>query len=528
MAMNFRSMRFWLGLMTLSLALGLSLYVFSTGALASPSPTPTLTRVSQRAVVGGEGARLRTAPYGQILEELPLGAAVWVTGRTPDDAWLQVSMADGGLAWVAAEEVVLFGLDLLPVLDVSVPTPTPIGASASIMDSTLTAWVNTQGRNLNLRQGPGTNFGIVGVARPGQSLAVLGRDASGDWLLVALPGTQDVAWVAAHWLSLDDDVDQLPVSEEQSRAPVVQGAAGYQGPATGLRGRIVFQTASGGAIMVYDLATGHLRQLTTGMDPAISPDGHTVAFVRDGGGDAGLYLVDMDGTHERRILAQNQLRTPAWSPDGAWIVFSRVVGQDTCREVGHGVCLPDAPWLIQFPLKKFDVRGLSLVDSQGHGFRDLPTVKHATAADWGPGGVLYQAPEGLQIIEHPLADDASTRPFLSDIKFRDPTWSPDGQQVAWVSLEKDHREIFRAQADGSQVRPLTHPGDFIEDPRAIQHVAPAWSPDGRFLVYVSDEAGPGQWALYVMDANGAHARRLPISMPLDYRFQGEQVVDWGK
>ena len=248
--------------------------------------------------------------------------------------------------------------------------------------------------------------------------------------------------------------------------------------------------------------------------------------MRVSGGDAGLYLVDIDGGRERSIYAAQQLRTPAWSPDGAHIVFSRIVGQDRCRDVGHGVCLPDAPWLAQFPLKIIDVRGLSLVNRDGGDFRDLPSEKQAISPDWGDGGILYHAANGLQIIENPLEDGASTRPFLEEFKYSDPAWSPDGRAVVFVSLEKDHREVFRAGADGSGVMALTRPHDFIEDPRPVQRVAPTWSPDGRYVLYLADDSG--EWMFYVMKADGSDVRPLPLDIPIDYRFQQEQVADWGR
>lgn len=50
----------------------------------------------------------------------------------------------------------------------------------------------TANRGANLRGGPGTNFPVVGGAARGQVLAVVGRNAAGDWLRLA-----DGAWIAA-------------------------------------------------------------------------------------------------------------------------------------------------------------------------------------------------------------------------------------------------------------------------------------------------------------------------------------------
>ncbi|NOX60964.1 MAG: SH3 domain-containing protein, partial [Chloroflexi bacterium] len=484
---------------------------------------PTAAFSRQRAVAGGAGAGLRESPGGPVQEVLPLATAMWVIGRTFDNAWLQVELDDGRAGWVDASEVAAFGLERVPALDVAVlveTQATTVATQPADPTVNLIARVRTDGRRLNLRRGPGTKYGVVGVAENGSTLTVLGRNKSGDWLLVALPGQEDdIAWVAARFLAFDGDVTALPESDRLSAARIIA-----RGGSTSLKGKLVFQTASGGPIMVYDLVAGRSRQLTTGMDPAISPDGETVAFIRDNGGDAGLYLIDMDGSNERRIFTQSKLRAPAWSPDGRWIAFSRVVGQDSCREVGPGLCMPDNPWLGQFPLRVYDVRGLSRVDVNGGSFRDLPSDKQAFAPDWGDRGIIYQSQAGLQITDD--APDATSTAFLNDFRYRDPAWRPDGGAALFVNADKDHREIYRANADGSGVTPLTQPPDIIFHPRPVQHVAPAWSPDGEHIVFLSDL--DGDWAFYVMTADGRNQRRLPIQTPITYRFQGEQVVDWGR
>jgi endonuclease/exonuclease/phosphatase family metal-dependent hydrolase len=63
------------------------------------------------------------------------------------------------------------------------PAPTPVSAVPPEA---------TANRGANLRGGPGTNYPVVGAAAAGQALAVVGRNAAGDWLQLA-----DGSWIAA-------------------------------------------------------------------------------------------------------------------------------------------------------------------------------------------------------------------------------------------------------------------------------------------------------------------------------------------
>jgi Tol biopolymer transport system component len=62
------------------------------------------------------------------------------------------------------------------------------------------------------------------------------------------------------------------------------------------------------------------------------------------------------------------------------------------------------------------------------------------------------------------------------------------------------------------------------------NVAPAWSPDGQSIVFLSnrdDENYAGDWRLWVMEADGSNQRPLSVGVPLEYSFVNEQAVSWG-
>ncbi len=121
----------------------------------------------------------------------------------------------------------------------------------------------------------------------------------------------------------------------------VLGVAGIDAPATGARGsRRATLIASGVALVAllaagaawmrpapeapfrrFDLSMGDVVP-RAGDDIAISPDGRVLAMVGTVGSEQAIYLRHLDGEAEFRKLAGTETgRTPAFSPDGQWIVF---------------------------------------------------------------------------------------------------------------------------------------------------------------------------------------------------------------
>ena len=110
-------------------------------------------------------------------------------------------------------------------------------------------------------------------------------------------------------------------------AGLVAPAAALAAPSTGAvvfsKSTTVEGVAKGGLFAVRD---GRLNQLTedpADTEPAFSPDGRTIAFVR--GGD--LYSVRPDGSGQRRLTSGPELDSaPIVSADGRTVVFERQTG----------------------------------------------------------------------------------------------------------------------------------------------------------------------------------------------------------
>ena len=79
-----------------------------------------------------------------------------------------------------------------------------------------------------------------------------------------------------------------------------------------------------------------------------------------------------------------------------------------------------------------------------------------------------------------------------------PAWSPDGRTIVFVSWRDGNGEVYAMDADGSGPRNLTQ--------NPAKDVRPAWSPDGRSIAFVSRR--DSQSEIYVMNADGSGKRNL--------------------
>lgn len=452
-------------------------------------------------------------------------------------------------------------------------TETVIAAASSIDGASLTGVVSLSNSRLNIRSGPATTYAIIGKAQPAQSLTLLGRNVAGDWLQVELETASSTetasafGWVASRYvettgdplsLSVVDTISTTPTYTESGQQTVRQtantvavaaqstvagssattssvGAVTGNNGATGLTGTLVFQSSPGGMIYAYRLETGTLWSLTNGFDPAISPDGKSVAFVREGGQN-GVYLINIDGSNEHAIFTgRTRLSSPKWSPDGNWILFTRSDEYTECVNLGRGGCLDVNALPPNVPTDELEVSkdyeyNLAAVDTNGDHYHDIAALESARVADWNEAGIVYQSSAGLQITAD--SEDAENRLLLFiplQPPHEDPDWQPNGGKVAFVQHHGSHYEIYTINSDSSGMIALTRPVTSLVD-EMPNNLAPAWSPDGRHIVFLSNrDAGneAGAWRIWVMDADGSNQRALPINVTINYSYGNEQAVSWG-
>jgi len=397
---------------------------------------------------------------------------------------------------------------------------------------------------LNVRSGPGISFEPIDILLQGEQVTVVSYNAAVDWWQVQLPDG------SAGWVS--GGAEYVLVSEGLMGQADVQHNQLAGNAST--NETIVLQTQSGGPIYAIDPTTGQIRYLTTGLDPALSPDGQRMAFARwetsQDGALGSLWVINVDGSGER-VIMNNVLnpRTPVWSPDGTQLAISfqhggRPQAERTCgdqrpprdatdveikRENGNFVfCYtkpPDPHW------------GLRLVDVASGTYQDLPRDTYSLSPAWDPANswrLVYDGNRGLVNLDLNLG---TTWTLTTDVHDHSPVFSPDGSKIAVSYLQHDHWEVHVMNADGSQRIRLTQtPWPVIAEQtlagqpvRQWNNAAPVWSPDGSRIAFLTDRTG--QWELWVMNADGTNPQPLLpenalADINLQYNGVNEQVLSW--
>ena len=114
-------------------------------------------------------------------------------------------------------------------------------------------------------------------------------------------------------------------------------------------------------------------------------------------------------------------------------------------------------------------------------------------AEWSPDGqwIVFSKQDRSQSNIYIMRADGSQQTLVpTPHGGEDPTWSPDGKQIAFYSCECDVKNPIGAGIYVTNVECLLQgesctpkPRLLVEDPRGRQISSPDWSPDGRKIAY---------------------------------------------
>jgi Tol biopolymer transport system component len=222
------------------------------------------------------------------------------------------------------------------------------------------------------------------------------------------------------------------------------------------------------------------------LQPAWSPDGRLLAFVRrsGGGGNPDLFVMTAAGRGRVRITATpGPEREPSWSPDGTRIAF-------VARAAGA----------FRIFVAKPDGTGKVRLTTQSEGSADRSPA-------WSPDGTrvafVSDRDGGFPEVYTMNADGTGQNRLTANV-FVDgnPSWSPDGTRIL----------VERCCPDGTSeivaIDVATHAETNLTNTASSMEFDPVWSPDGTRIAFVAFPVGGDNIDVWTMNADGTNLLRL--------------------
>ena len=228
--------------------------------------------------------------------------------------------------------------------------------------------------------------------------------------------------------------------------------------------------------------------------PDWSRDGKRLVFVygRVIGERSDLYVANADGSNPVAITqGEAGYNHPSWSPDGKRIAFSSI--KDGNPEI-------------------------YIMNSDGS---NIARLTKSPAADlfpaWSPDGSriafvsdrnksfeIYTLPAPAPGKAGAPTDPAGlVRLTFDNSNARLPAWSADGKSIVYSTDRDGDREIYSMHADGTNQQRLTFSHGVDDEP--------VWSPDGAWIVFSSERVSTNVPVLFMMRADGSGVYRFDKS-----------------
>lgn len=176
---------------------------------------------------------------------------------------------------------------------------------------------------------------------------------------------------------------------------------------------------------------------------------------------------------------------PTWSGDGEWIAF------DTNYNHENGAYLV---WKVKtdgFDLTKVSINEYGGARQPDWAFsKDVITFNSYSSNKAGGPEIFAMDSDG-----------SNQRQLTNNGDNYEPAFSPDGNKIAFYHRKNRKSHIMVMKANGSNKKKISN--NWSRDP--------AWSPDGKQIVYMMSNQHyerPGNGQLWIMDANGNNKKQL--------------------
>ena len=238
-------------------------------------------------------------------------------------------------------------------------------------------------------------------------------------------------------------------------------------------------------------------------NPSWSPNARRIVFAsnRDALGNFGIYIFNLEDRSIQKVVdLPGPDLGPAWCPNEEKIAFqARKDNRD-----------------------RWDIYTVNLDGTGLQNLTNSPSSDEAPA--WSPDGrrIAFQSRQGQNIDIFLMDSDGSNRVRLTDfngVQNIHPAWSPDGTRIAYASNRHQppvrgqfqEYEIYTMDSDGTMVRRLTR-----EASSTVAFFSPTWSPDGQRIAFEVRRSLEGQddleHRLMMINADGTDLHEVSVDM----------------
>ncbi len=223
--------------------------------------------------------------------------------------------------------------------------------------------------------------------------------------------------------------------------------------------------------------------------PRISPDGQWIVFESERDGNREVYIMASDGTGQRRLTYHQAADgTPSMSPDGQSVLFQSNRIQEYGGDRRHDLWLMDLE-TSRPPRQLTDDRA---DDAFGSFSPDGRWIVFSSGRNGNVDLYRLKVEDGTleQLTEHPAHDLW-------------PMYSPDGKHIVFSSKREEQDDLYSIPAEGGEARRLTS--------EAGNNFVPSFFPDSERLIFVSTRDGFNRLYKMVLDSGETIALDPPPS-----------------